>query len=110
VGDIVVVHDDKPRLQWRLAIIEELIRGRDDLIRAAHIRMGTYKTTRPIVKLYPLEVSIEDHSDRVDVTPDAKPNTNTTSPSVRTRRKAYSKALHKMSEWTSSLSRAPEDV
>ena len=28
VGDIVVVHNDKPRLQWRLAIIEELIRGR----------------------------------------------------------------------------------
>ena len=47
-------------MQWRLAIVEELIKGGDNLIRAAHIRMGTYKTTRPITKLYPLEVSNPD--------------------------------------------------
>ena len=115
VGNIVVVHDDKPRLQWRLAIVEELIRGRDNLVRAAHIRMGTYKTMHPIVKLYPLEVSSEDQCDSdTQVTSDNKTheeatsdNTDTTSSSVRTRRKAYSKALRKMSEWTNTLSRGP---
>jgi len=90
---------------WRLAVIEELIRGKDGLVRAAHIRMGTYKTTRSIVKLYPLEVSSEYHSDVTPDPQDAKPNTDTTSPSVRKRRKAYSEALQKMSEWTSSPQR-----
>jgi len=78
--------------------------------------MGTYnyKTTRPIVKLYPLEVSSEDHSDHESqVTTDSqatKLNTDTPSPSVRTRCKAHSRALQKISEWTSTLSQAPEDV
>ena len=71
VGDVVIVHDEKPRMQWKLALVEGLIKGRDDLTRAAHIKMGNYRTTRPIVKLYPLEVCDPDavtpsrHSDAV---------------------------------------------
>ena len=56
VGDIVQVHDDSARLMWKLAIVVETIKGRDGLIRAAKIRTSTGQTTRPIVKLYPLEV------------------------------------------------------
>ena len=56
-GDVVIVHDEKSRLYWRLAVVEDLIEGNDGLVRAAHIRMGKLKTTRPIIKLYPLEVS-----------------------------------------------------
>ena len=41
VGDIVLVHDDKPRYSWKLAIIEQLIRGNDGLVRAANIRTKT---------------------------------------------------------------------
>ena len=44
----VIVHDDKTRIQWRLAVAEKLILGKDNLIRAALIRMGTYRTTHPI--------------------------------------------------------------
>ena len=54
-GDVVVVHDDKSRLHWRLAVVEDLIEGKDGLVRAAHIQMDKLKTTRPIVKLYPLK-------------------------------------------------------
>ena len=102
VVDIVVVHDDKLRLQWRLAIVEELIRGRDNLVRTAHIRMGNYRTTRPIVKLYPLEVSYSD-----DNTSQETPDDNTqcicdsdlpmddSSTSSSERRKAASKAYRK---------------
>ena len=60
VGDVVIVHDEKPRMQWKLALSEGLIKGGDNLVRAAHIRIGSYRTTRPIVKLYPLEVSDPD--------------------------------------------------
>ena len=57
VGDIVKVHDDGAPLNWRLAVIEELIVGNDGITRAARIRTSTGVTNRPIVKLYPLEMS-----------------------------------------------------
>ena len=49
VGDVVLVHDNTPQTMWKLAVIEELIRGNDGLVRAANIRTATGKT--------PLEVS-----------------------------------------------------
>ena len=57
VGDIVQIHDDGPRLSWRLAVIEELITGNDGLVRAAIVRTSAGRTNRPIVKPYPLEVT-----------------------------------------------------
>ena len=56
-GDVVLIHDDAPRITWRLAVIEELIRGKDGLVRAANIRTAQGRTNRPITKLIPLEVS-----------------------------------------------------
>ena len=48
VGDVVLVHDDTPRVNWKYAVIESVIRGNDGLIRAANIHTSTGKTTRPI--------------------------------------------------------------
>ena len=31
-GDVVIIHDDKPRLYWKLAIVENLIKGNDGLV------------------------------------------------------------------------------
>ena len=118
----MIVHDKKPRIQWRLAIVEKLVTGNDDLIRAAHIRMENYRTTRPIVKLYPLEVRNDEND--LPTTPDDdvlqgpndtqvlsdNNNTHDTSSEVRVRREAASKALQKMSEWTAMLRQSPEDV
>ena len=56
-GDIVLVHDEGPHVQWRLAVVEDLIRGGDGLVRAVNIRTSTGLTNRPIVRLIPLEVS-----------------------------------------------------
>ena len=44
--------------KWKLAIITELINGNNGLVRAAKIRMNEIETTRPIVKIYPLEVTM----------------------------------------------------
>ena len=55
VGDVVLVHDDASRISWQLAVIEEVIKGADGLIRAASIRTKNGKTNRPIAKLYPIE-------------------------------------------------------
>ena len=38
------------------AIVEELIKDHDDQVMAAHFRTSTHITTRPVTKLYPLEV------------------------------------------------------
>ena len=46
-----------PRSSWKLAAIEDLITGGDGLVRAAHIRTSTGYINRPVLKLYPLEVT-----------------------------------------------------
>ena len=55
VGDVVLVHDDTPQVDWRMAVIEELITGNDGLVRAAKIRTAKRRTNRPITKLVSLE-------------------------------------------------------
>ena len=63
IGDIVVVHDDtKRRGFWNLGKIEEILPGRDGLIRGATVRVYTGGKRskllhRPLPRLYPLEVN-----------------------------------------------------
>ena len=115
-GDVVIVQDDKPRVQWKLAVVEGLIEGRDGMVRAAHIRMDKLKTTRPIVKLYPLEVSDDEVIDQSPTHPTTNPDdvqvsqsTEGPSSAARPRRTAALRAYQKIAEWTGAL-RAPEDV
>ncbi|XP_045198526.2 uncharacterized protein LOC123552845 [Mercenaria mercenaria] len=57
VGDVVQIYDDSLRTHWKLGTIEQLITGNDGLTRAATLRLSNgLITSRPIVKLYPLEV------------------------------------------------------
>ena len=56
-GDVIIIHDDVPCVTWRLAIIEDLIVGGDRLIWAATLRTANRTTSRPITKLYPLELN-----------------------------------------------------
>ena len=61
VGDVVMVRsDEKNRAKWPLGIVEELISGRDDVVRAVKLRAGKSYLERPIQRLYPLEL----HCDR----------------------------------------------
>ena len=65
VGDVVLVHDESPRILWKMAVVTDLVRGNDGLVRAAKIRMKNTETSRPIVKLYPLEIrSATDDADQ----------------------------------------------
>ena len=61
-GDVVCVHEDRlPRQRWRLGTVQELIHGRDNLVRAAVVRLvsegRTTEIKRPVQRLYPVEVS-----------------------------------------------------
>ena len=110
VGDVVQVHDDTKRVNWRLAVIEAVHKGADGLIRSADIRTATGKTNRPIARLYPLEVSSSEK-------PVNSPQHNGQSeyhtvdvPSSRPVRQAAQRGRQKVKEWISSLCRPPEDV
>ena len=62
VGDVVLVHEEgKPRGFWKLAKVENLIKGADGLIRGATVRLHSadkrFSLLRhPLQLLYPLEV------------------------------------------------------
>ena len=67
-GDLVLIHDDGPRSQWKLSKITGLHAGRDGLIRVATLKTSLGMTTRPVIKLYPLEQDLaEPVSDTTDV-------------------------------------------
>ena len=56
VGDVVLVCDDNcPRGQWPMGVVEEVHKGRDDLVRSVKLRCGTTRKTRPITKICLLE-------------------------------------------------------
>ncbi|XP_062603890.1 uncharacterized protein LOC134265687 [Saccostrea cucullata] len=52
-----------PRNLWKLAKIEELISGQDGLIRSALLKTKNGITSRPITKLYPLELNSGDDNE-----------------------------------------------
>ena len=50
-GDVVQIHSDKKRLRWKLAVVESLIRGNDNCVRAVNLRTANGRTNRPIESL-----------------------------------------------------------
>lgn len=106
VGDIVHVHDDTKRVNWRLAFVEHLIEGKDGLVRAAEIKTSTGFTNRPITKLYPLEVT----STHTATKPPKILTPTTPIESTRIPRKTARIAREKIKTWASDLLCPPENV
>ena len=66
VNDVVLIHDDKQhRQQWNLGKITELFQGMDGQIRTAKIKLRKSRNIihRPINRLYPIEIQINDDTD-----------------------------------------------
>ena len=95
VGDIVQVHDETPRSKWKLAVITELIHGNDGLVRSAKIKMNGTETNRPIVKLYPLEVNMDNYSHETNITDEHSTDVICDRP----KRKASVKARQNIRDW-----------
>jgi len=113
-GDVVIVHEDnKPRLHWRLAMVENLIEGNDGEVRAAHIRTCNRSTTRPVAKLFPLEVHKEVAQEEIDQSNTGsghQQSITTAEETVRVRpvRAAAERAREKIKEWSEVLARPGE--
>ncbi|XP_065915754.1 uncharacterized protein [Dysidea avara] len=96
----------------------DIVIGNDDQVRAAHIRTSTHATTRPVSKLYPLEVQdIEQNGPAITEDVESPTNNivnedvqNTATIRTRSMRAAASKAIQKMKEWNGLLGLPPEDV
>eukprot|EP00794_Sanderia_malayensis_P007573 gene7573-biopygen6100 len=57
VGDVVIIkNEDRNRGKWNLGIVEELISGKDGVVRGARLRAGKSYWERPIQHLFPLEL------------------------------------------------------
>ena len=61
MGDVVQIHDEGPWIRWNLAVVAELITGRDGSVRAAKVKTKHGQSTRPIVNLYPIETVKSDN-------------------------------------------------
>jgi hypothetical protein len=73
IGDLVLVHDEnQPRLLWRMGKVEDLIKGEDNVVRGAVVRVqsggGTTILRRPVQKLYPLELNFDSKANRSEDT------------------------------------------
>ena len=68
VGDVVVIHEDgQPRGMWKLGLVEKLLVGRDQEVRAVVLRVPGHgrniqHLSRPVQRLYPLEMPNEKKS------------------------------------------------
>ena len=55
-GNVVLIKDDIPRLQWKLGKVTEVVLGTDGQIRSAMVRTAGNKVLhRPVKLLFPLE-------------------------------------------------------
>ena len=98
IGDIVQIHHESPRVNWKIGVVTDVVRGNDGHIRSARIRTKTGETTRPIVKLYPLEVTdSEMNTNSRNVGSD---NNHTMNIDDRPMRQARVKALDNIRLWT----------
>ena len=60
LGDVVIIKgDERNRNKWKLGIVENLIPGRDGVIRVAKLRAGKNTLERAVQHLYPLELSCD---------------------------------------------------
>jgi hypothetical protein len=62
VGDVVIMiikSDERNRNKWKLGIVEDLIAGRDGVVRLAKLRAGKSHLKRAVQHLYLLELSCD---------------------------------------------------
>ena len=59
-GEVVIIKsEEKKRAQWKLGVVEDLITGRDGVIRGTKLKSGKSFLERPIQHPYPLELSCD---------------------------------------------------
>ena len=76
VGNIVLVHDDGPRLHWKLEQIVSVSTSDDGCIMSARVASWMCVVSRPVTKLYPMEVTTVENVDEVQQYDNSRKTTN----------------------------------
>ena len=59
-GEVLIIKsEEKNRAQWKVGVVEDLITGRDGVIRGAKLKSRKSHLERPIQYLYPLELNCD---------------------------------------------------
>ena len=67
VGEVLLIKSaDKNRGKWKIGVVTDLIKGRDGIVRAAKLRVGTSCIERAVQHLFPLELSCDRRRDGTD--------------------------------------------
>ena len=90
IGDVVIVSEEESRRnKWKMGVVESLVRGRDDVVRGAVVRVAkggkTVRLSRPVQKLHPIEVKASNETQEA-VMPEPQPQRPTAA--IRERRAA----------------------
>ena len=107
VGDVVQIHDDTPRVQWRLGIIEQLNKGADGFVRSVQLRTSTGTTNRPIAKLYPLEITASETPSLNSDNDTSRETSIGCSETARPIRQSAKRGREKIKKWTNTLCAPP---
>ena len=65
---MIIKSDERNRGKWKLGIVEKLIPGRDQVVRAVRLRAGKSYLERPVQHLFPLELSCDRTADETQLT------------------------------------------
>ena len=61
IDDVVITQDDdKKRYSWKLGVVCEVIKGKDDVVRGVRVRTSNGNLERAVQHIYPLELSCDD--------------------------------------------------
>ena len=110
IGDVVQIHEDTLGSQWKLGVIEELVKGNNQYVRSVTVRTASGRTNHPIARLYPLEVEHSSSMESPQQEPESTVEPSDSRTSHRHPRRAAVRAREQLKEWTDILRHPPEDV
>ena len=87
---VIIKDEERNRNKWTIGFVEDLISGRNRIVRAAKLRAGKGTLERTVLHLYPLELSC----DRENVQTPSQLNPE--APTFRPRRDAAVAAPHRI--------------
>ena len=97
VGDVVLIkEDERNRGKWKIGIVDQLIAGRDSVVRAAKLRAGNSHLERALQQLYPLELKCDRETNRAGTGLNA--NAEEFNPAQRGQRRAAQEAKDRIAD------------
>ena len=91
---MLIKEDERNRGKWKIGIVDQLITGRDGVVRVAKLRAGASHLERALQQLYPLELKCDRDTRRAGTSLNA--NAEEFNPPERTQRRAAQEARDRL--------------